>query len=503
MIAATMPHEHVAHFKPANPFPADIVAKAQVELDNLAALLEREGIRVYRPKQVDWVSSGGYTGSMPRDGLITVGTSLIEAPFAWKCRRNEIHLGYSEVLTELALGNNDAARICRAPVILGRDTLYDGISNDDHVEGNGARDEGAPYHAGWAINNSRPAFDAADFMRFGKTLIGQLSNVTNQKGVDYLRAMIPDGYTVEILHTNDPHAMHIDATLLPLRQGLLVYNPERVSEEELRRHAPFSADGWELHPYPFVPKKRESHRPPMYMCSPWLVLNALSIDEKRILVEEYDTEFADWLRKKFGMQPILLKQGMARDQDAREAFVLNHAQEREAAAECYDHISAAEETTGLAFGYIFHQLSRHPTAQKDLRQELQSLQTPFCFNPVNPSSNVLPNAEELQHLPFLNAVIKEGLRLFNHPQLDPRVTPPGRLSDVGWIKNLPPGVRVGAYPYLLNRSSDLYTDPYTWDPYRWLDEDTDHRPGKNRSIFAFSGGSRGCIGQHLAIELKY
>lgn len=42
------------------------------------------------------------------------------------------------------------------------------------------------------------------------------------------------------------------------------------------------------------------------MCSPWLVLNALSLDERRIFVEENDVQFADRLRTKFGMEPIPL-----------------------------------------------------------------------------------------------------------------------------------------------------------------------------------------------------
>ena len=46
MIEATMPSEHWQHFRPdrANPFPADVVAQADRELDNLAALLEGRGI---------------------------------------------------------------------------------------------------------------------------------------------------------------------------------------------------------------------------------------------------------------------------------------------------------------------------------------------------------------------------------------------------------------------------------------------------------------------------
>lgn len=300
MILATMPEEHAHNFKASNPFPADIVAGAQIELDNFAALLESFGIRVYRPKYVDWLKSGGYTGAMPRDALMSVGTTIIESPFAWHCRRHEVQLGYADILSKLASGGG-CSRICRAPLILGEDTLYDGLIQAGKLSVSG---DATPAGANpWAINNSRPAFDTADFMRFGKTIIGQLSNVTNQRGVEYLRAVLPDGYNLEILDVTDDHAMHIDATLLPLRHGLLVYNPERVTEDTLRHHVIFN--DWQLVAYPFVPQARGKDRPPMYMCSPWLVLNALSIDEKRILVEANDTQFADWLREEFGMEPIL------------------------------------------------------------------------------------------------------------------------------------------------------------------------------------------------------
>ena len=277
------------------PIPAEVLAKAQEELDIFAAILEREGIQVYRPRKVDWLRVGGYTGAMPRDGLLTVGNTLIEAPFAWGCRRNEVALGYTYILDKLSASGT--SRICRAPQIIGKDTIYNGkikgLSN-----GSGSSDDSP-----WVLNNSRPAFDAADFMRFGKTIIGQMSHVTNRKGADYLQAVVPAGYSVEILETTDEHAMHIDATILPLRKGLLVYHPQRVSEAALRRHEVFR--DWELHPYPFTPQVRGPTSPPMYMCSPWLVLNALSLDENRIMVEAQDTQFASWVAEKFGMTPIM------------------------------------------------------------------------------------------------------------------------------------------------------------------------------------------------------
>jgi glycine amidinotransferase len=229
-----------------------------------------------------------------------VGNTLIEAPFAWRCRRHEVRLAYGGILDELMRDGplKHPARICRAPAIVGQDTIYDGrgVSESSSL----AVDQPGS-HAEWAINDSRPAFDTADFMRFGRTILGQLSHVTNEKGVAYLRALLPPGHTLELVQVTDPHAMHIDATILPLRRGLLVYNPERVTEAALRRHAVLR--DWELHAYPFVPKAR-TEGPPSYMCSPWLVLNALSLDEKRIVVEQGDVEFADWLRTRFGMEPI-------------------------------------------------------------------------------------------------------------------------------------------------------------------------------------------------------
>ncbi|PFH62183.1 hypothetical protein XA68_14724 [Ophiocordyceps unilateralis] len=297
MMAATMPAEHLANFKQSNPFPAEILTKAQEELDNLAALLRDQGIRVYRPNKVDWLKVGGYTGAMPRDGLMTVGSTVIEAPFAWTCRRQEIKLAYTGILDELVSGG--AVRICRAPLIAGNDSLYDHVSQRQAVGSNG----NTKHSHGWAINNSRPAFDTADFMRFGKTIIGQLSHVTNRRGVQYLQAMVPEGYRVELLDTTDEHAMHIDATILPLRKGLLVYNPQRVTESSLRQHTVFQ--DWELHSYPFEPLPRGPDSPPLYMCSPWLVLNALSLDDKRIVVEANDTQFASWVKDKFGMEPIM------------------------------------------------------------------------------------------------------------------------------------------------------------------------------------------------------
>lgn len=286
MIKATMPGEHIQEFRPDHPFPAELLEKADEELAQFASILQENGVQVYRPESLVWSKFGGYTGAMPRDGLLTVGNTIIEACFSWACRHQEIDLAYANILDELA--KDSSVKVVGAPKVADPNAIYEGV---------GQRKDGV--HE-WAINNSRPAFDAADFLRFGKVLIGQLSNVTNQKGVEYLQKVIPEGYTVELLDTTDEHAMHIDATILPLRKGLLIYNPQRVSEAALRKHKIFQ--DWELHAYPHLPPPRDY--PPRYMTSGWLLMNVLSLDEKRVVVEASDTEFAEYI-KKFGMEPIL------------------------------------------------------------------------------------------------------------------------------------------------------------------------------------------------------
>jgi len=280
MIEATMPSAHVHRFQPKSPFPDTIIENAEAELDCFAAILKAEGIRVYRPPMgVDWLSVNGYTGAMPRDGLISVGNTLIEACFAWSCRSREIELAYDSILRELALEDPNA-KIVRRP----QETFADTLLNDDETRATKP----------WVINNSRPAFDAADFMRFGKVILGQYSHVTNQAGVDYLQAHIPEGYTIEMLDVDDPNAMHIDATILPLREGLMVYNPKKVTEESLRSHAVLA--NWDLVAYPFVPEESEDG-PSLYMTSPWLSLNALVLDGKKMVVEASDDRTAEFYER--------------------------------------------------------------------------------------------------------------------------------------------------------------------------------------------------------------
>lgn len=162
------------------------------------------------------------------------------------------------------------------------------------------------------------------------------------------------------------------------------------------------------------------------------------------------------------------------------------------AAECMDHMAAGIDTTGDGLCFLMHEISlpRSQHIQDKLRAELLS----------NPSSR-------LDELPYLDAVIKEGLRLFPPiPMSFPRYVPPGPLGSSRIISgyNVPSGSIVSCQPYslhLLNADTWGPEDPTTFVPDRWLDEKREVE--MNRLFFSFGAGGRGCIGRNLAIvEMK-
>jgi glycine amidinotransferase len=210
-----------------------------------------------------------------------VGDTVLTSAFSWACRRHEIELAHGPLLKQLEA---QGYTIVRPPNPPEPDTIFD-------IEA------GAP----WVINNSRIAFDTADFVRAGRHVVGQLSNTTNQKGIDFVRAHLPAGYELIIIECMDETEMHIDATFMPIGPGTALYNPKAVTIEELRRHKPLNT--WRLLPKPYEPSW--TIYPPSYMCRPLLIINVLMLDEKHVFCEEDDKEMHAFWRE-LGIEPIPL-----------------------------------------------------------------------------------------------------------------------------------------------------------------------------------------------------
>ncbi|KAE8345396.1 hypothetical protein BDV24DRAFT_125960 [Aspergillus arachidicola] len=171
------------------------------------------------------------------------------------------------------------------------------------------------------------------------------------------------------------------------------------------------------------------------------------------------------------------------------------------ACELYDQLTAGFETSAVAFTYLFWELSRHPDVQEELRTELLTLE-PKILYPRSNASRGLPQAKAVDSLPLLEAIVTETLRLYAPiPGIQPRVTPYPSCTLAGY-SDIPANIRVNAQAYSLHRNPDVYPDPETWQPKRWLkgvnsDSDLEER---RRWFWAFGSGGRMCVGSNLALQ---
>jgi glycine amidinotransferase len=291
-VAAAVPEDQADFFQRfgGGPWPEAEVQAAARELEGFVRVLEAEGITVRRPspstsarpvRATDWERPCGLYAAMPRDVLLVVGDMVIEAPMAWRSRRAE-GLAYRDLLKDYFRAG---ARWFPAPRAQMPDELY---AAEHELSASTAE---SPV---LAVREIEPVFDAADFVRFGRDLVAQRSHATNALGIEWVRRCLGPSFRVHEHRFHDAHPMHIDATLLPLAPGRLLVNPERV------RDLPAVLQGWE--PLPSPPSTLPpSH--PMRMASPWVVMNVLSLDERRVVVEAHEEPLIRALEE-WGFDPI-------------------------------------------------------------------------------------------------------------------------------------------------------------------------------------------------------
>lgn len=112
----------------------------------------------------------------------------------------------------------------------------------------------------------------------------------------------------------------------------------------------------------------------------------------------------------------------------------------------------------------------------------------------------IPNAatpcplQNLEQLPYLGAVINEGLRIsyWSIHRLQ-RVHPDNALIYKGWT--IPPGTLVGMGSLHLHNDPAIFPEPRRFDPSRCMGPEKEPR---QRHLFKFGRGIRQCVGVNLA-----
>ncbi|KAL2151684.1 hypothetical protein VTH82DRAFT_6782 [Thermothelomyces myriococcoides] len=141
---------------------------------------------------------------------------------------------------------------------------------------------------------------------------------------------------------------------------------------------------------------------------------------------------------------------------------------------------------------LFH-LVRDEGARRRLRDEIRAARA------------TQGAAVDPQTLPFLRAVVKEGLRLgMANPARLTRVVPPRGLNVGGTY--VPGGTVVGCAAYVLHHDPDTFPDPFAFRPERWLEGEESRalrRPDMARSWMPYGSGLRACLGKNLAQQILH
>lgn len=239
---------------PSGPVPQWIIDESNEDLDGLVKILERAGVHVHRPEEMDFVARGGMYNYCPRDRFIVAGDTIVDPAMMYPCRDME------------------------------REALHDVVDA-------AARYLHMPRHEGMVL-------DAANVCRLGDRWLYLESPSGNRAAYDWLCQQLPD---IEIELCNFYAGVHIDSTIVPLREGLVLLNAARVTEETCPRVFKDWEKIWiddcvaqDFYQYPYASK--------------WIGLNMLSIDSETVIVDAAQTAIITTLeRKGFTVIPHTLR----------------------------------------------------------------------------------------------------------------------------------------------------------------------------------------------------
>ena len=132
----------------------------------------------------------------------------------------------------------------------------------------------------------------------------------------------------------------------------------------------------------------------------------------------------------------------------------------------------------------------NPIVRMKLLEELKT---------VMPSSYDRPELKRLEKLPYLTAIILEGLRIGHAVSHRMMRAFPDKNLKYGEL-DIPAGTIVSMTALLLHENEAIFPEPQVFRPERWLHENQDRL---QHYLIPFTRGTRGCLGVNLAWAMMY
>ncbi|KAI0074974.1 cytochrome P450 monooxygenase pc-bph [Panus rudis PR-1116 ss-1] len=164
----------------------------------------------------------------------------------------------------------------------------------------------------------------------------------------------------------------------------------------------------------------------------------------------------------------------------------------ELTAEALTQLIAGSDTTSNSSCAITYHLAANPRVQEKLQKELDEA--------LGSDDDPVAHFEQVKHLPYLEAVINEALRIHSPSGIGlPRVVPEGGLTVCGQF--FPEGTVLSVPTFTIHRDKRVWgEDADVYRPERWFEQD---KTLMQKTFNPFSFGPRSCVGRNLAnMELQ-
>ncbi|KAF0311069.1 Cytochrome P450 3A31 [Amphibalanus amphitrite] len=159
----------------------------------------------------------------------------------------------------------------------------------------------------------------------------------------------------------------------------------------------------------------------------------------------------------------------------------------EITAQCLLFFFAGNDTTSNSLTWAAREIAFHPEVQERIQAEIDEVltsdDTPIDFDKVNSG------------MPYLESVVMETLRMYPGMQLTRASTRDYTIPGTDAV--LPANSMVYMMPYAMQRDADLYPNPDSFDPERFLSNGKELR--NSYTYLAFGQGPRNCIGMRFAL----
>lgn len=200
--------------------------------------------------------------------------------------------------------------------------------------------------------------------------------------------------------------------------------------------------------------------------------------------------------ERFGERPVIRK-------DILGSFIKRGLTQQELESETLTQITAGSDSTASALRMTLHFISTSPPILELLLQELRR-----AIEAAKVTRPIITDAEA-RRLPYLQACIKEGLRMYPPVTglLAKEVPTGGAWIEVGGIQKFaPPGTQIAWNSWGMMRHPEIFgVDSEIFRPERWLPTDNSQsevdRISKMTDTVAlcFGSGRFGCLGRGVAI----